>query len=205
MSYDTSIEVRSGKLLDLQDPDLALINVHDIAHALGFTARFQGHTKFFYSVAQHSVFVADLVKKNGGDLHTQHAALFHDAHEAYLGDIPTPLKRALREAGDEYDRLTRGLDRAICERFGIDWELMHCEIVKQCDAAALVIEGRNLLTSGGENLNVSVPDALLDLGSISSHVEHAEPFSLAIEEFEDYAAYFRIALDIDAYASTDSR
>lgn len=196
MSYDTSIEVRSGKLLDLENPDPDLINIHDIAHALGFTARFQGHTKFFYSVAQHSVFVADLVKKNGGALQTQHAALLHDAHEAYLGDIPTPLKRALRAAGTAYDDLTRLVDKAVGERFGIDPALFHCDLVRQCDAAALIIEGRQLLTSGGEWLHADVPEEMLQLGTIHSHIEHAEPFSLAIEEFQDYAEYFRIALDL---------
>jgi 5'-deoxynucleotidase YfbR-like HD superfamily hydrolase len=45
-----------------------------------------------YSVAQHSVIVSELVEQRGGDAEDAFAALMHDATEAYLGDMPHPLK-----------------------------------------------------------------------------------------------------------------
>lgn len=95
--------------MDLLRPDPDSICIQDIAHALSLTNRFTGHTHVPYSVAQHSHTVSM-------GLPTL-AAHLHDAHEAFLGDISTPLKRAV----PEFEILDRLWIKAIESRFGVDF------------------------------------------------------------------------------------
>lgn len=88
------LQTLSGRLIDLLAPDPAVIDIYDIATALARTPRFGGHTRDFYSVAQHCVHVSDVVE--AADPRVSLAALLHDAAEAYVGDIPSPLKRQLQ-------------------------------------------------------------------------------------------------------------
>jgi hypothetical protein len=124
------IRTFSGKYLDVFNPDPEQICIEDIAHALAFTCRFGGHTKYFYSVAQHSINVMHGVKTKG--LHLQ--ALMHDAAEAYLTDIPTPIKKRL----PHYKQLEDNLLHAIGSKFGFD-SIIDPE-VKQSDTNALKVE-----------------------------------------------------------------
>src|SRR6267378_1608096 len=77
-------------------PTPEMVCIEDIAHALSQTCRWTGHTKFHYSVAQHSIYCSFLVP-------AEHAlaALLHDASEAYLGDMNRPLKH-YTDAGPAY-------------------------------------------------------------------------------------------------------
>lgn len=81
----------SGKPFDLFDPKPEQIDIHDIAIALSRIARYNGHTKEFYSVAEHCVIGSKLypniTAKERLDI------LLHDAAEAYIGDIVDPLKK----------------------------------------------------------------------------------------------------------------
>ena len=80
----------SGKGHDLAKPE---IHWPDVSHALGMQCRFNGHTRCFYSVAQHCVNVAKLLRERGYDIETQLMGLLHDAGEAYVGDITVPVQR----------------------------------------------------------------------------------------------------------------
>jgi hypothetical protein len=130
----TQILTFLGKSFDLSAPDADLIDPRDIAHALANICRFGGHTRNFYSVAQHSCIVADLVP----DEHKL-AALLHDATEAYCGDMVRPLKLAT----PAYQDIEEGIWRAICVRFWIDSELPAC--VGDADMIALATERRDLM------------------------------------------------------------
>lgn len=88
----TWMETWLGNRVDLLNPDPSQIDIRDIARHLSIINRFSGATKAPYSVAQHSLYVSMLVPE-AWQLH----ALLHDAHEAYLGDINTPLKECLYE------------------------------------------------------------------------------------------------------------
>jgi hypothetical protein len=120
------------------DPDPAQLDAGDIARALANHCRFGGHSRVFYSVAQHSVIVSRLVEERGGDVEDVFAALMHDASEAYLGDMPHPLKHrsplgaAFKEAEDH-------LERAIRDRFGIKFDV---PAIKEADRALLATERR---------------------------------------------------------------
>lgn len=80
----------SGKVVDLFNPDPETIYLEDIAHSLSHICRWGGHTKSFYSVAEHCIRVSLRVPK-GKKL----TALFHDCEEAYWGDLIRPLKMLL--------------------------------------------------------------------------------------------------------------
>jgi len=87
----------SGKRLDILTLSKSDIDLNDIVHALCLICRFGGHCKHFYSVAEHSVLTAVLCRLEGLPLETQFAALHHDDQEAYLCDLPTPIKRELKK------------------------------------------------------------------------------------------------------------
>ena len=88
---DVQIATYTGRLVDpfnLQPEDVC---IEDIAHALANTCRFSGHTREFYSVAQHSVLVAQHCADED-----KMAGLLHDAAEAYMGDVCSTIKRCTR-------------------------------------------------------------------------------------------------------------
>lgn len=103
-----------------------MIDIHDIAIALSREARFNGHTTEFYSVAQHSLFVSNLLPPDNAL-----EGLLHDATEAYMRDIPSPLKKLLFD----YQKLEKRMDRAIRKKFGLP--PIMSKIVKDCDLLAL--------------------------------------------------------------------
>ena len=116
------------------EPRIDDVDIEDIAHGLAYQCRFNGQTKAFYSVAQHSLIVASLVPEE-----LRFAALLHDAAEAYLGDMVKPLKVLL----PAFSEIEDNVSRIIGERFGID--LSHNPIVKQADLIALATEKRDLM------------------------------------------------------------
>jgi 5'-deoxynucleotidase YfbR-like HD superfamily hydrolase len=122
------------------EPRIDDIDIEDIAHGLAYQCRFNGQTRTFYSVAQHSVFVSDLVPDE-----LKPAALLHDAAEAYLGDMVKPLKLLLPEFSRIEDRVTE----IIGERFGVD--LQHHPVTKQADLIALATEKRDLMPFSTED------------------------------------------------------
>jgi hypothetical protein len=94
------------------DPNIEEINIYDIAHSLANQCRFTGHCKFHYSIAQHSIYCAEQCKRN------KFYALLHDASEAYLVDIPRPLKHL--DEFKTYRLLEAQLQGIICDKFGLD-------------------------------------------------------------------------------------
>lgn len=95
------------------DPLAEEVHIEDIAHALSVICRFGGHTQEFYSVAQHSCLVADLVATKTQDKLTLLTALLHDAAEAYTGDVIRPIKKHQ----PELVRIEDAVMFAIAQRF----------------------------------------------------------------------------------------
>ena len=124
----------SGLQFNLLEPDPNLIEIEDIAHALSHLCRFTGHTRKFYSVAEHSLHVACLVPPE-----LQLEALLHDAAEAYIGDVSSPLKAQLHE----YRNIEFALDQAIRKRFGLPPK--QSPAVKHADLVMLSTELRDLM------------------------------------------------------------
>jgi 5'-deoxynucleotidase YfbR-like HD superfamily hydrolase len=124
----------SGHYFDLMDPEHSEIRVTDIAHALSHICRFTGHTREAYSVAQHSIYVSHLVLP---ELALQ--ALLHDAAEAYIGDVSSPLKALL----PEYKLIEKRIEAAIFTRFGLPPQIDR--LVKEADMVMLATERRDLM------------------------------------------------------------
>ena len=132
------LQTVSGRRVNPFDPDPEQLDPGDIARALANQCRFGGHSRVFYSVAQHSVIVSRVVEERGGDVEDVFAALMHDASEAYLGDMPHPLKH--RSAlGAAFRDAEAQLETAIRDRFNIKRNVPE---VKAVDRALLATERR---------------------------------------------------------------
>lgn len=133
---DSRIMLHSGKLFDIANPEGSEISVDDVAHGLAHTCRYAGQCDGFFSVAEHSVLVSQVT--TGDKL----AALFHDAAEAFIGDMSRPLKYML----PEYKAIERRIEKAIFDQFGIPWPAT-IEI-KAADHSVMAAEQNVLMPSG---------------------------------------------------------
>ena len=120
--------------MNVFEPTLEMICIEDIAHALSNQCRFGGHLPAFYSVAQHSVLCSQAV----GDQYKLQA-LLHDASEAYLLDIPRPIKQGL----SNYKEIEDKLMTLIAEKLGFKYPLD--KPVKQIDEKMLQFEWEHLM------------------------------------------------------------
>jgi hypothetical protein len=132
------LQTVSGRWVNPFDPDPDQLDAGDIARALANQCRFGGHSRVFYSVAQHSVIVSRLVEERGGDVEEVFAALMHDASEAYLGDMPHPLNHR-SPLGAAFRETEAPLEQAIRDRFGIKPGVAE---IKHADRALLATERR---------------------------------------------------------------
>jgi 5'-deoxynucleotidase YfbR-like HD superfamily hydrolase len=128
----------TGKKLNILYPDPKLIDIEDIAVQLSRIPRFNGATKRTYTVAQHSVFVATII-------HPAYTlqGLLHDATEAYLGDIISPLKYEL----PSYLRIELVWELVIREKFNlfVNSPLDLQKEIKKADEIAALLEYRDLM------------------------------------------------------------
>jgi hypothetical protein len=113
-----AIQTVTGRWVDVTEPDLGQIDIADIAQALANQCRFGGHSRVFYSVAQHSTIVCDLLLAEGGTPAEGLTALLHDASEAYLVDLPHPIKHRTA-LGPPFRRAEAIVEQAIRDRFDL--------------------------------------------------------------------------------------
>ena len=118
-------------------------SLSEIGHSLAHINRFTGHAKRAYSVAEHSLLVADMANADGMGTMVELCALMHDAHESITGDVATPIKQVL---GDAWGRFERAEQNALLHAYGlVDAMAEHASIVKFYDRKALATERRDLL------------------------------------------------------------
>ena len=131
-----TIMLASGKLFDFLDPHGSDFDISDIAHGLAHVCRYAGQCRAFYSVAEHSMLVADTV----GDF--AYEALLHDAAEAFIGDVTRPFKQLL----PDYKRIEAMIEDAMIERFGLDRRSK--DLVKHADLRVLAAEQAQVMAAG---------------------------------------------------------
>ncbi|EKN01099.1 YfbR-like 5'-deoxynucleotidase [Acidocella sp. MX-AZ02] len=181
----------TGVYFSLVRPDPDDIRIEDIAHALANTCRFAGHCQPFYSVAEHSVRVA-LCSRVPSWL--KFDALMHDAAEAYLGDIPTPLKRLV----PEFREVERRIEDAIEARFGC--HQIHHELVKAADLALLATERRDLMPAAD---NGEWEVTLSGIDPLPARITPMSPRTAArlfLEAFEKHAPLDLLPLSVKVTA-----
>ena len=137
-----TVQTSSGRYIDLLDPKPADILIEDIAHALSNIARFNGHTHQFYSVAQHCVLCSGI---NPDKLALE--KLLHDATEAYVGDMVTPIKNLF----PGYRTMEDKIAGVIAQAFGLNQGFHHDPEVKRSDLIMLIVEKHALLQANPED------------------------------------------------------
>lgn len=193
----THIKTFTGKRWYITDPQPHLVCLEDIAHALAHQCRFNGHIRWFYSVAQHAVLVADEVFRLTSDVELALWGLHHDDEEAYTGDMVKPLK-SIPEMHAFRDVAAR-TQAAIVEALGLVGP--EPAVVKLVDKQMLATEQRDLLVRWEDGEPESFEGALEHL-HLAQHAQddghsfggrHAvacwEPQRAAVEFTESHLKY----------------
>lgn len=142
------IQTYTGIKFDIVNPTIDMICPEDICIALSNLCRFTGHIYPFYSVAEHSLRVMDLVRDRAKPW-----AFFHDAAEAYIGDISRPLKVAIdnlmpmRKYNVTLRNIEYNIAQCIRKRFCVSWSALIDNEVMDADNRLLATEARDLFLS----------------------------------------------------------
>lgn len=131
--WDGWVGTNSGKRIHLSTVVYDQIDIKDIAKGLSHTCRFSGQIDRWYSVAEHCMQVADILPP-----HLRLHGLLHDAAEAFIADLPSPVKRAV---GTAYSDIESAILHAIGGKFGLGDELAFLpQAVKDADRIMLMTE-----------------------------------------------------------------
>ncbi len=141
----------------LENDDTSQIDITDIAHALARQCRYSGHVRFHYSVGQHSLIASYVMPALGGD---PLEGLLHDSHEAYITDLPTPIKRVL---GDVWYEFENKMQRKVYDAIAPQLELPMSTVMKMVDYGMLAWESDGFVL---ERINDwGVPKEIQDLST----------------------------------------
>lgn len=132
------IQTFSGKRLDLSNPSVDMFSIEDIIHGLSYECRWASQTKYFYSVAQHCIYSCGLAP-----LHLKLDALLHDWTEAFIKDIPRPIKDSILN----YRTFERRLYLLGYEKFNLYYPYLESDynILKEIDNRMAATECRDLM------------------------------------------------------------
>lgn len=112
------MQVYNGTKFWPLSPKAEEVDIIDLAHSLSMQCRYNGHCKRFYSVAEHSVLIARwLLQESGPEIALW--GLLHDASEAYLADVPRPLKPHL----SGYKTMEARVMTTVCDAYGLPYDM----------------------------------------------------------------------------------
>lgn len=171
------IQTNGGRRFSLDHVKPELIDIEDIAHALSQLCRFNGHTREHYSVAQHCALVSQNVPP-------EHAlvGLLHDAHEAYVGDMTSPMKVLVPGFQAVEDRV----HGEVLGAYGLSLPLPADVLI--ADLRMVLTEGRDLLPGGIlHDWNIPLEPYEFTVQPLDSHKAKA----LFLKRFRDATAGVR--------------
>lgn len=172
----------TGKRVDPFNMTPDDVCIEDIAHHLSQVNRYNGATPYPYSVGQHSLLVADLLMIGGAGPRVELAGLLHDASEAYINDVTTPVKYNAMSEG--YRELEWRLQRLVEAVFDLPYGLTEADIVKWADKEATEREWSTWIEPNGHRTPPgllemdprNVEDAfLLRVGQLDSAIRATDP------------------------------
>lgn len=131
------MKLKGNRRMYLDRPDPMVFDPRLDAEALACENRYAGQYGP-YSVAQHSVLVANTVMRLGGSVYEQHGALWHEASEAVTGDVPQPVK----SQAPDFKALERRIQAAADRRYDIN---SSAEVIKEADRIVFCAEIRRLV------------------------------------------------------------
>lgn len=169
-------ETYTGRKFWPLDPRPNDICIEDIAHGLTHICRYSGQCCFFFSVAQHSLNCMYYTYRQNLSRRYQLLALLHDGAEAYISDLPKPLKSFLPTYKKIEDNIQNAIYNAFCITPPNDIEK---EVIQHADEVMLVTEAQRLMPFNGWN----------DLPKL----EPDKATSIAFEDFEDIEFTFLIS------------
>lgn len=137
----SQLRLRSGKYIDLLNPQIDQFTFSDIAGGLSNLCRYGGQCEPFYSVAEHSVHCAEVAQNDKLPLRVIQAVFMHDAAEAFCGDVIRSIKKIIKG----YDEIEYSLVRLISEKFDVN-PFSHHDAIKEIDNAMLFCEKRQLFS-----------------------------------------------------------
>lgn len=143
-----AILVHSGTLFDVFNPNMEDIKIEDIAHSLSNICRYGGHSPKFYSVAQHCV----ICSYDNGSVQEKLEFLMHDASEAYLTDMPRPIKRNMKNYVDMEDNLLS----IIFKKYNLNFPLS--DRVHEVDDSALAFEYSSFFEKKDKSFDFWTPE-----------------------------------------------
>ena len=145
------VSLYRGEQFSILHPESSEFDIMDIAHSLSHICRFNGHSKFFYSVAQHSLAVKEMIRIDGYGVMMQLYGLTHDVSEFVCADLQSTIKSCL----SGYREIEDSIENAFYKAYGIlppaDEERA---IVKEYDNMALFVESKNLMNGFNRMRNV---------------------------------------------------
>lgn len=153
----------TGVTWNLEAPRAVDVRLVDIAHALSHLCRYTGHTRWFYSVGQHSWIMARALETAYPDRPAVALwGLLHDAPEAYLGDVTRPLKAML---GERYTALEEAHERAIMAGLGLPMPTEEERAIVKVYDLAMVGREQYAMFDGRPEPCDGLPIRMLDAGS----------------------------------------
>lgn len=158
MNKEPWIQLADGRAFEPYKPKVEDISIEVIAHALSKICRFNGHTKRFYSVAEHSIHVANILPDN-----LKIWGLLHDAHEAYtgFGDVCNPVKST------QVKYLEELIDGVIAEYFGLFVGEFYNPLIREADLRMLHTEKVFLLEPGERDWDIQMPTFITDMHGLA--------------------------------------
>jgi hypothetical protein len=166
----TEIQTATGEFFDYAHFSETDIHEEDIAHALSMICRFNGHCLKFYSVAKHLCLVHDLMEYDRVEMKKPLTredvfhGLIHDVGEAYLTDIPRPLKNYFTQSTeftafmDDYIDIENRIIEGFARKYPYGKHAPHAATVKYYDTWALLLEQKYLMTKTKKEWSISIAD-----------------------------------------------